>query len=68
MICERCGVIAKTFMTEQHGELCEACQLNLSCSAESVGFEGRASTTKPTSRGSWFNLLAAACGLVSSGI
>lgn len=26
MICDRCGEIAETFMTEQHGELCEACQ------------------------------------------
>jgi len=26
MVCDRCGEIAETFMTEQHGELCEACQ------------------------------------------
>lgn len=26
MICDRCGEIAETFMTEKHGELCEACQ------------------------------------------
>jgi hypothetical protein len=26
MICERCGEIGETFMTEEHGELCEACQ------------------------------------------
>jgi len=26
MICERCGELAETFMTEGHGELCEACQ------------------------------------------
>ena len=26
MICERCGEVGETFMTERHGELCEACQ------------------------------------------
>lgn len=26
MICERCGEIGETFMMEEHGELCEACQ------------------------------------------
>jgi hypothetical protein len=26
MICERCGEVAETFMTEGHGELCEVCQ------------------------------------------
>lgn len=26
MICDRCGELAETFMTEQHGELCEPCQ------------------------------------------
>ena len=26
MMCERCGEIGETFMTEEHGELCEACQ------------------------------------------
>jgi hypothetical protein len=26
MICERCGEVGETFMTEQYGELCEACQ------------------------------------------
>lgn len=26
MICDRCGEIGETFMTEQYGELCEACQ------------------------------------------
>jgi hypothetical protein len=26
MICERCGEIGETFMTEKYGELCEACQ------------------------------------------
>jgi hypothetical protein len=26
MICERCGEIGETFITEKHGELCEACQ------------------------------------------
>jgi hypothetical protein len=26
MICERCGEIGATFMTERVGELCEACQ------------------------------------------
>jgi hypothetical protein len=26
MICERCGEIGETFVTEKHGELCEACQ------------------------------------------
>ena len=26
MACDWCGEIAETFMTEQHGELCEACQ------------------------------------------
>ncbi len=26
MLCERCGEIAETFMTEGHGELCETCQ------------------------------------------
>ncbi len=26
MICDRCGEITETFVTEQHGELCEACQ------------------------------------------
>jgi len=26
MICDRGGEIAETFMTEPHGELCEACQ------------------------------------------
>ena len=26
MLCERCGEVAETFFTEQHGELCEACQ------------------------------------------
>ena len=26
MICERCGEVAETFITEGHGELCEACQ------------------------------------------
>lgn len=26
MICERCGEIGETLMTEKYGELCEACQ------------------------------------------
>lgn len=26
MICERCGEVTETFMTEGLGELCEACQ------------------------------------------
>jgi hypothetical protein len=26
MLCERCGEIGETFVTEQDGELCEACQ------------------------------------------
>jgi len=26
MICERCGEVTETFMSEGHGELCEACQ------------------------------------------
>jgi hypothetical protein len=26
MLCQRCGEIAETFMTEEHGDLCEACQ------------------------------------------
>jgi hypothetical protein len=26
MICERCGEVGETFMTEKYGELCEACQ------------------------------------------
>ncbi|MGH7228753.1 MAG: hypothetical protein ACREIH_05995 [Nitrospiraceae bacterium] len=26
MICDRSGEIAETFMTEKHGELCEACR------------------------------------------
>jgi hypothetical protein len=26
MLCERCGEIAETFMTEDFGELCETCQ------------------------------------------
>ncbi len=26
MVCERCGEVGETFMTEQYGELCEACQ------------------------------------------
>jgi hypothetical protein len=26
VICERCGEIGETFVTEKHGELCEACQ------------------------------------------
>ncbi len=26
MICKRCSEIAETFVTEGHGELCEACQ------------------------------------------
>ena len=26
MICELCGEVAETFITEGHGELCEACQ------------------------------------------
>jgi hypothetical protein len=26
MMCERCGEIGETFMTEEHGEVCEACQ------------------------------------------
>lgn len=26
MICERCGEVGETFMTEKHGELCEGCQ------------------------------------------
>ncbi|HSE57717.1 MAG TPA: hypothetical protein VLA99_03365 [Nitrospiraceae bacterium] len=26
MICERCGEVTETFMTEGYGELCEACQ------------------------------------------
>jgi hypothetical protein len=29
MICERCGEVGETFMTEKHGELCEACQREL---------------------------------------
>ena len=26
MICQRCGAIGETFVTEGEGELCEACQ------------------------------------------
>ena len=26
MICERCGEITETFMTDKYGELCERCQ------------------------------------------
>ena len=26
MLCDRCGEIAETYMTEKYGELCEACQ------------------------------------------
>ena len=26
MICDRCGEIAETYMTEGHGEICESCQ------------------------------------------
>jgi hypothetical protein len=29
MMCERCGNIGETFMTEGHGELCEACQRDM---------------------------------------
>jgi hypothetical protein len=25
-VCERCGEIGETFMTEEHGDLCEGCQ------------------------------------------
>lgn len=25
MICDRCGEITETYMTEDHGEICEAC-------------------------------------------
>lgn len=25
MICDRCGEITETYMTEEHGEICEAC-------------------------------------------
>jgi len=26
VICERCGEVGETFMTERYGELCETCQ------------------------------------------
>jgi len=26
MICDRCGEVAETYMTEERGEICEACQ------------------------------------------
>ncbi|MCH8038874.1 MAG: hypothetical protein IH977_00830 [Nitrospinae bacterium] len=26
MICDRCGELVEVFITEGHGELCEACQ------------------------------------------
>lgn len=26
MVCDRCGEMTETFMTEQYGEICEACQ------------------------------------------
>lgn len=43
MLCERCGEVGETFMTEQYGELCEACQKEIEAT------QGRSQPKRPFS-------------------